>query len=118
MKGALSQASNPNGHWDKELLKGTDNSPLDYDFTPEKKQTETHTKVAKLDNNYTRAKMEETLKYAEDKKACMLSWIEGLGVIEKRLAEYFCENAFTYVDCFQFLISCDTELQVLTLTQP
>ena len=61
--------------------------------------------------------MEETLKYAEDKKACMLSWIEGLGVIEKRLAEYFCENAFTYVDCFQFLISCDTEFQVLSLMQ-
>ena len=73
--------------------------------------------MAKLDNNYTRAKMEETLKYAEDKKACMLSWIEGLGVIEKRLAEYFCENTFTYVDCFQFLISCDTEFQVLSLMQ-
>ena len=61
--------------------------------------------------------MEETLKYAEDKKACMLSWIEGLGVIERRLAEYFGENALTYVDCFQFLISCDTEFQVLSLTQ-
>ena len=99
------------------MLKGTDNSPLDYDFTPEKKQTEIRTQVAKLDNNQTRAKMEETLKYAEDKKACMLSWIEGLGVIEKRLAEYFCENAFTYVDCFQFLISCDTEFQVSSLLQ-
>ena len=58
--------------------------------------------------------MEDTLKYAGDKKACMLSWIEGVGVIEKKLAEYFCEDtlSFTYVDCFQFLISCDNEFQV------